>query len=130
MSNNAPGKVTLWIGRILSGLVFAFMALMPAAILAFKPEMMRAGMKESGFPEQDMLPIVLMEIGFTLLYVIRPTSVLGGLLLTAYLGGATLTHMRLGQYPQMAFPIIVGVVVWAGLFFREPRLRTLVPIRW
>lgn len=120
----------MWVGRVLSGLVFAFMGLMPIAILAFKPEMMREGMKESGFPEQCMLPIVLMEIGFTLLYMVRPTSVLGGLLLTAYLGGATATHMRAAQYPQMAFPIIVGVVVWAGLFFREPRLRTLLPIRW
>jgi len=56
-----------------------------------------------------------------------PTSVLGAILLTGYLGGATLTHLRVVE--QFIMPVIVGVVVWGGFFLREPRLRKLIPLR-
>jgi len=55
------------------------------------------------------------------------TSVLGAILLTGYLGGATATHVRVGQ--PFWFPVIMGVLVWAGLFLREERLRALIPLR-
>jgi hypothetical protein len=59
-------------------------------------------------------------------YLIPRTAVLGAVLLTGYLGGAIATHARLGE-PFVA-PIILGVVVWAGLWLRDPRLRALLPL--
>ena len=62
-----------------------------------------------------------------MIYTIPQTSVLGAILLTGYLGGATATHVRVGQ--PFWFPIMMGVLVWAGLFLREERLRALIPLR-
>jgi hypothetical protein len=59
--------------------------------------------------------------------VIPRTSVLGAILLTGYLGGATAIHLRIGE-PFFA-PIVLGVMVWGGLFFRDARLRALLPLR-
>jgi hypothetical protein len=63
----------------------------------------------------------------TTVYAIPGTSVLGAILLTGYLGGATATHVRIGE--PFYFPVIVGVLVWVGLYLREDRLRALVPWR-
>lgn len=62
------------------------------------------------------------------LYPIPRTSVLGAILLTGYLGGATVTHLRVGD-PAFIGPVIAGILVWGGLFFREPRVRALIPFR-
>ncbi|TLY12797.1 MAG: DoxX family protein, partial [Nitrospirae bacterium] len=59
--------------------------------------------------------------------VIPQTSVLGAILLTGYLGGATATHVRIGEPFYM--PIVLGMLVWAGLFLRDDRLRALLPLR-
>ena len=62
-----------------------------------------------------------------MLYVIPQTAVLGAILLTAYLGRATATHLRIGE--PVFMPILLGVMVWGGLYLREVRLRMLVPLR-
>ena len=67
------------------------------------------------------------ELGCTVVYVIPRTSILGAILLTGYLGGATATHVRVGD--EFFAPVIVGVLVWGGLFLREPRLCALIPLR-
>jgi len=53
--------------------------------------------------------------------------VIGAILLTGYIGGAILTHWRIGEpvYSQ----IIIGILIWGGLFLREDRLRPLMPLR-
>ena len=71
--------------------------------------------------------IALVEIACGIVYAIPQTSVLGAILLTGYLGGATATHVRAGE--PFFLPIVVGIVVWLGLFLREERLRALVPLR-
>src|SRR6266436_5325004 len=71
--------------------------------------------------------VVLFLLFCTILYVIPPTSILGAILLAAYLGGATVTHLRAGQ--PFYFPIIFGVLVWGGLYLREKRLHALIPLR-
>jgi hypothetical protein len=62
-----------------------------------------------------------------ILYAIPQTAVLGAILLTGYLGGAVSTHVRAGE--PFFFPVIVGVLVWLGLVLRDPRLRSLAPLR-
>jgi hypothetical protein len=69
-----------------------------------------------------------MELTCTVLYLIPRTSVLGAILLTGYLGGATVTHLRVGD-PAFVGAVIGGIFVLGGLFFREPRVRALIPFR-
>jgi hypothetical protein len=66
----------------------------------------------------------------TLLYAVPRTSVLGALLITAYLGGAIATHARIGSplFSHTLFGVYLGVMAWAGLWLREPRLRALLPL--
>ena len=66
-----------------------------------------------------------------MLYVLPQTSVLGAILLTGYLGGAVASHVRSGDplFSHILFPVYVGILIWGGLYLREPRLRALVPIR-
>jgi hypothetical protein len=80
-----------------------------------------------GYQEKATLPIAVAEIASTVLYVIPQTTVLGAVLLTGYLGGATATHVRIDD--PFVGPIIIGVLVWVGVFLREPRLRAILPWR-
>jgi DoxX-like family len=58
------------------------------------------------------------------------TSILGAILLTGYLGGAVATHVRVSDpLFETLFPVIFGVLTWAGIFLRDDRLRTLIPLR-
>src|SRR5207302_4086543 len=67
----------------------------------------------------------------TAVYVFPRTSILGAILLTGYLGGAVATHMRAGDplFSHVLFPTYLGVLLWGGLYFREDRLRALIPLR-
>jgi hypothetical protein len=86
-----------------------------------------AGFAQFGYPESVILTIGLLEVGSAVLYLIPRTAALGAILVAAFLGGATATHVRMGD-PWFA-PVIVGVLMWIGLYLREPRLRELVPLR-
>jgi Mn2+/Fe2+ NRAMP family transporter len=92
-------------------------------------DMMTDGMKQYGFSAGDLKVIVSLEIGCALIYAIPQTAVLGAILLTGYLGGAVATHLRAGEIPKIAGPVVFGVLVWLGLFLRDPRLRKLLPFR-
>jgi hypothetical protein len=71
--------------------------------------------------------IGVVEIGCTIVYLIPRTAILGAILLTGYLGGAILTHLRIGD-PSWVMPLLLGVVLWGGLWLRDPRLRALTPL--
>ncbi len=85
------------------------------------------GFEHFGFEQSVLTPLGVVELFCVLLYVVPQTSVLGALLTTAYLGGATATHVRLGEAPTPA--VVLGVLIWVGLGLREPRLRALLPLR-
>ena len=82
-----------------------------------------------GYQESAILPIGIVLVICTELYLLPLTSVFGAILLTGYLGGAVATHMRAGQgtFPVI-FPVIIGATIWGGLYFREHRLRNLIPL--
>jgi hypothetical protein len=92
-----------------------------------KPEVASQGFVHYGYPESALLGIAIVEIACAILYLIPRTSVLGAILLSGYLGGATAIHVRVGEPPIIA--IMVGVAVWTGLYLREERLRALIPLR-
>jgi uncharacterized membrane protein YphA (DoxX/SURF4 family) len=119
-------KKMLWAGYILSALP-VLMLFFSGVMKLVKPAPVIEGFIRLGYPEGLALGIGIVELVCAVLYVIPRTSVLGAILLTGYLGGATATHLRIGE-PFFA-PILLGVMVWGGLFFRDARLRALLPLR-
>ena len=115
-----------WAGRIISALP-VLMLLLSGTMKLAKPAAVVEGMARLGYPEYLALGIGILEIGCTVVYLVPRTAVLGAILLTGYLGGATATHVRIGD-PFFA-PVILGVLVWLGLLLRDRRLRALLPLR-
>ncbi len=122
----AVSKKRVWAGRIISALPVLLM-IFTGAFGVLKPAAAVPGMVHLGYPERLLLPICIVEIACAIVYAIPQTSVLGAILLTGYLGGATATHVRIGE--PFYLPIIVGALVWCGLFLRDDRLRSLIPLR-
>lgn len=122
-------KANLWAGYILTGLVSLFL-LLDGVMKLFKPVFVVEATTKLGYPESSIFPIGLVLVICTVLYVLPITSVLGAILLTGYLGGAVATHVRVGEesFP-IVFPVIMGTLVWGGLFLRDERLRALLPLR-
>ena len=120
-------KKMLWAGRISSALP-VLLLLFSAVGKLLKPVAVVQGFAQFGYPESLLLPIGIVELLCTVIYLIPRTSVLGAILLTGYLGGATATHLRIGD-PAFIMPAFLGVLVWGGLFFRDERLRALLPLR-
>ncbi len=116
----------LWAGYIISALP-VLLLLFSGVMKLMKPASVMEGFTHLGYPASFALGIGITEIACAVVYVIPRTSVLGAILLTGYLGGATATHVRVGD--PFFFPIILGVLVWGGLFLRDDRLRTLLPLR-
>jgi len=126
MQDGSISKGSLWAGRVLSSLVL-LLFLFTSMFSVLKPDAARQGFAHYGYPDGAMLRITITEIACAILYAIPRTSVLGAILLTGYLGGATATHVRASE--PFFLPIVVGVVVWTGLFLRDVRLRALIPLR-
>jgi hypothetical protein len=129
MQSTAPtpgSKARLWAGGVLSALpVLLFVAHGMFSLL--KPDAAMRGFAHFGYPDGAMLRTAIVEIACAILYATPRTAVLGAILLTGYLGGVVATHVRVGE---RFFPaLIVGVLVWAGLFLRDERLRALIPLR-
>ncbi|HZJ42702.1 MAG TPA: DoxX family protein [Pyrinomonadaceae bacterium] len=123
---NRESKKLVWTGRILSAL--PVLLLLFSAVLKFmKPPAVTEGFQKLGYPDNTLLPLGFVELICTVLYVIPQTSVLGAILVTAYLGGATASHLRVGE--PFFGPIILGMIAWLGLFLRDRRLRSLLPLR-
>lgn len=119
-------NAALWTGRILSILCILFLlvdALMKVANAAPSVE----GSIQLGWPEQSVQGIGIVLLICIILYIIPRTAILGAILLTGYLGGAISIMVRVSQ--PYYFPLIFGVLVWAGLFLRDEKLRTIIPFR-
>jgi hypothetical protein len=120
-------KKRLWAGRIISALPVLLMVF-GGVFGVLKPAVAMPGFVHYGYPERVFLPICILELACAVVYAIPRTSVLGAILLTGYLGGATATHVRVGD-PLFLMPAVLGVLVWAGLYLRDDRLRALIPLR-
>src|SRR5258707_1336671 len=119
-------KWQFWLGVVISAFVTVALVLSGVLKLA-EPENLRTEFDRLGYPQSVILGIGITEIACALLYAIPQTSVLGAILLTGYLGGATATNVRVGDI--FIFPIIGGILVWGGLYLRDLRIRALVPLR-
>lgn len=120
-------KKQLWAGRIISALP-VLLLLLSGVMKILKPASVVQGFAHYGYPESQMVVLGIVEIACTLVYIIPQTSYLGAILMTGYLGGATASNVRIGD-PSSYVTVILGVLVWGGLYLRDARLRALLPFR-
>jgi hypothetical protein len=123
-------KKSLWAGRIISGLITAFM-IFDAVIHILKPAPVVEGFAKLNFPLRFAVPLGIVELFCILLYVIPRTSILGAMLLTGYLGGAVAIQLPAGNpfFGEILFPVYVGMFLWGGIYLRDDKLRMLIPFR-
>jgi len=129
--NSLPpvSKGALWTGWVLSVLPALFL-LFDGAMKLVKPAAVVEATVQMGFSENVIVPLGILLLVCTALYLVSPTAVLGAILLTGYLGGAVATHVHAGHGPfQVLFPVLFGALLWGGLVLRDRRLRSLVPWR-
>jgi DoxX-like protein len=129
-SQSAPSpKWMVWVGWILSVLP-APLLVMSAFMKFAKSEEAIKGFSDLGWKEEAALTLGIIEIACTVLYLFPRTAVLGAILLTGYLGGAVATHLRVNDpLIRVLMPVILGVVIWGGIWLRDARLRALAPLR-
>ena len=120
-----PMKI-VWAGR--AATIITALPFVPSAImkLTVNPKVLE-GMSHFGLPESLILPLGILELLCVVAYLIPMTTVLGAILLTGYVGGAILTHLRVGE--TVYFQIALGLLIWLGPYLREPRLHELLPLR-
>ena len=125
-STGTPSKAMIWVGWILT--------VLPSLLFIFsgvgklmKPPELAEGFEHLGWPLNLALALGIVELASTLLYLIPQTAVLGAILLTGYMGGAIATHVRIGE--GIVMHVVIGVVVWLGIYLRDARLRQLIPLR-
>lgn len=119
----------VWIGWSLSGLVIAFL-LLDAIMKVIAPSFVLEAGQSIGFAGVSMTRgLGLLLLACTLIYIVPRTAVLGAILVTAYLGGAVATHVRLGHplFSHVLFGVYVGILLWGGLALRLPLLLTIFP---
>jgi hypothetical protein len=123
-------KRVLWAGRIMSALPVLFL-LVDGVMKLVKPPAVVQATVELGYLESTIVGLGIVLLACVVLYVIPSTSVLGAILLTGYFGGAVATHVRVGSplFTHTLFPVYLAMLVWGGLFLRNQRLRTLIPLR-
>jgi hypothetical protein len=114
----------------MSGLVVFFL-LFDSSLKLVNSAAVIKGTAELGYTPTLIVPIGVLLLICTLLYVIPSTTVLGAILLTGYLGGAVASQLRVGHpwLGYVLFPVYLGILLWGGLYCRDPRIRALIPLR-
>jgi hypothetical protein len=130
-ADRRTGPRMIWIGRILSGLAAAFLVL-DGVMKLFQPRFVIESTRDIGWPADPLTLAVLggLLLVITALYLFPRTAVLGAVLLTGFLGGAVASHARIGSplFTHDLFGVYLGLFVWGGLWLRDSRLRTLLPL--
>jgi hypothetical protein len=118
-----------WTGWGLTGFSLLFLAMDAGMKLAGAAPSIETT-EALGYSGSVVFPLGLVLAACTILYAIPRTAVLGAVLLTAYLGGAVATHVRIGSplFTHVLFGVYVGLFVWGGLWLRSPKLRALMPV--
>jgi hypothetical protein len=119
----------LWTGRAISAFMVLFL-IFDGVTKVLKLAPSQEATARLGYPSSLTLGIGIIVLACTVIYVIPRTSILGAILLTGYLGGAVASQVRIrAAVFDTSFPIIFCVLIWAGVFLREPRLRAVLPVR-
>ena len=126
MSSPEVSKAARWTGYVLCAAP-VFMLLMSGVMKIMQSEEVVKGF--ATWPAGSAVIVGGLEIGCTLVYLVPRTAVLGAILLAGYLGGAVAVSMQMGMGVMALMPALFGVLLWGGLWLREPRLRALLPGR-
>jgi hypothetical protein len=126
-STATVSKAALWTGRVMTALP-VLLVLLGSVMKLMKTASVYEGFARAGLPERLIIPVGILELFCVLVYVFPRAAVLGAILLTGLLGGATVTTLRIGD-PTFPLPVILGMMAWGGLFLRDQRLRALLPLR-
>ena len=126
MELGSQSRGMTWAGFII-GWLPVLMLIFSASMKLMKPPGFAESLEHLGWTEDQMFTLAFIEIACTLLYLVPRTTVLGAVLLTAYLGGASATHVRVGD--PIYIPVLLGIMIWLGLFLRDPRVRQLLPFK-
>jgi len=122
-------KKRLWAGRIMSGLPTLFL-LVDGSMKLYKPRAVVEATVQMGYPESAIVGLGVVLVLSTLLYLLPRTAILGAILLTGYLGGAVASQVRVGAVAfNIIFPVLIGSLLWGGLWLRDRRLQGLIPLR-
>jgi hypothetical protein len=116
----------MWTGRVISWVASALFIFSAVGKFVGGPQV-DEGFEHLGLPMATRIPLGLLELAVTIVYLIPKTAALGAVLLTGYMGGAILTHWRVGD--MMILPLLIGMLVWLGIYLREDRLHALLPLR-
>jgi uncharacterized membrane protein YphA (DoxX/SURF4 family) len=129
-TDQRKATVGIWIGRVMSGLVIAFLLIASVFPKLFMPELAVESMQQLGWNPKHLLVIAVIELVGTLLYAVPRTTALGAVLLTGLFGGAVATHLRIDNplLSHTEFPLYVGFLMWGGLWLRNARVRALLPL--
>jgi hypothetical protein len=119
---NVPSKAQRIAGHVISGLV-AFMLLMSSSMKLMHGKDVVEGFAKMSIPESLILPIGVIEVLCAILSVIPKTRFWGVILITGYMGGTVITHMRMSEPPIAQ--VVIGILAWVGLALRDMRVRDL-----
>lgn len=122
----AVSKKMIWTGWVLSALPILLL-LASAVMKLMKLPGVLQGFAHYGYPETQIAGLGVLELVCTVIYAIPRTTFLGAILVTGYLGGATATNIRIGD-PSWAATVLLGVLVWAGLYARYRTVRSVLPL--
>jgi DoxX-like family len=118
----------LWTGRVLS-LWPVFVVVLSATWKLTRNPWYVGEFTRIGWPESALPLLAFLQLGSLVLYIIPRTAVLGAVLLTGYLGGAIATYVRMGEAYPVLVPLSTSVIAWAGIYLRDERVRSLLPLR-
>ena len=122
----AASKTLVWTGWIIS-ILASLVFFMSGAMKFIGGPQLEQGLTHLGISTSMVLTLGILELACIVIYLIPITSVLGAILMTGYVGGIILTHWRVGD--PVYIPIVLGLMIWLGLYLREPRLKELIPLR-
>lgn len=125
----APASAWVWTGRTLTALFALFMLGASIAPKLLAMPVAAETIEALGWSADYVLMIGLLELTFLLLYLWPRTAVLGAVLMTALLGGAMATHIRVGSplFSHTLFSLYLALFMWGGLWLRHPALRSVFP---
>jgi hypothetical protein len=118
-----------WTSRVLSALPILMLTMSALMKLSHSPEVLKMWVSTHGFSEASLTPVALLELACAVIYAVPRTAVLGAILVAAYLGGAFSAHVRIDDIAGGITPIVLAVLAWGGLYLRDERVRSLLPLR-
>lgn len=114
-------------GWVLSGLAVAFLLVDGVAKVLSTSASIETTVG-LGYPAWLVPWVGALLLAYLVVYLMPRTAVLGAIRLTGYLGGAAATQVRLEDL-WFVLPVVLGILLWVGLYVRDERLQQLVPLR-